>query len=57
MITLVKNEALNRRIFISDNLQADIPPVYGDRIQIQQSDPQSDDECAGGLKRTSRINK
>jgi len=36
VLTLVKSDALNRRIFISKDLQSDIPPVYGDRIQIQQ---------------------
>jgi len=36
VLTLVKSEALNRRIFLSENLQPDILPVYGDRIQIQQ---------------------
>jgi PAS domain S-box-containing protein len=36
VLILVKNEALNRRVFISKDLQSDIPPVYGDQIQIQQ---------------------
>ena len=36
VLTLIKSEALERRVFISENLQTAIPPVYGDRIQIQQ---------------------
>jgi len=36
VLTLIKSEAIHRKVAISKNLQADIPPVYGDRIQIQQ---------------------
>jgi signal transduction histidine kinase len=36
VVTLVKSEAVNRGVILSDNLQPHIPPVYGDRIQIQQ---------------------
>lgn len=36
ILNLIKSEALDRRIFLSENLPPDIPPVYGDRIQIQQ---------------------
>ena len=36
VLTLMKSEALNRKIVISEELQPDIPPVRGDRIQIQQ---------------------
>ena len=36
VLTLVKSEALHRRIVLSENLQPDIPAVNGDRIQIQQ---------------------
>ena len=36
ILTLVKSEVLNRKIFLTEDLQPDIPTVYGDRIQIQQ---------------------
>lgn len=36
VLTLMKSEALNRKIVISEELQPDIPSVRGDRIQIQQ---------------------
>jgi len=36
ILPLVKSEALNRKIVISEDLQFDIPPLYCDRIQIQQ---------------------
>jgi PAS domain S-box-containing protein len=36
VLPLVKSEALNSNILILEDLQPEIPPVYGDRIQIQQ---------------------
>jgi len=36
VLALVKSDAINRGVSISENLQPDIPPVYGDRTQIQQ---------------------
>jgi PAS domain S-box-containing protein len=36
VLPLVKSEALNRKILMLEDLQPDIPPVNGDRIQIQQ---------------------
>jgi PAS domain S-box-containing protein len=36
VLNLTKSEIQNRKISIKENLQPHIPPVYGDRIQIQQ---------------------
>jgi len=36
VLLLVKSEALNSNLVIYEDLQPDIPPVNGDRIQIQQ---------------------
>ena len=36
VLALIKSEAIHRKVAISNNLQPDIPLVYGDRIQIQQ---------------------
>ena len=36
VLALIKSEAIHRKVAISKNLQPDIPPVYGDRTQIQQ---------------------
>jgi PAS domain S-box-containing protein len=36
VLMLLKSEVINRKVLLSEDLQPDIPPVYGDRIQIQQ---------------------
>jgi len=36
VLTLLASEALSRTISLSEDLQPDIPPVYGNRISIQQ---------------------
>jgi PAS domain S-box-containing protein len=36
VLMLLKSEALNRKVLLSQKLHPDIPPVYADRIEIQQ---------------------
>jgi PAS domain S-box-containing protein len=36
VLTLIKSEAILRKVSLTVNLQPDIPPVYGDRVQVQQ---------------------
>ena len=36
VIRMLKSEALNKKVLLSQKLQSDIPPVFGDRIEIQQ---------------------
>jgi len=36
VLTLIRSEALLKKVSLTENFQPDIPPVYGDRIQIQQ---------------------
>ena len=36
VLILIKSEVINRKIFLSESLQPDIPKIYGHHIQIQQ---------------------
>jgi signal transduction histidine kinase len=36
VLILLKSEALDKKVFLSQKLQSDIPPRYGDRVEIQQ---------------------